>query len=120
MTTLVAILSITMYIPHSNDLFCGGLVSEQTTPWVAKPVSSDWKCGEKVGIWYTDGTIETYTVRDAGPFDKNCVMQPDGTCPLIAFDVPERWAPFGGMSTTARKVWSVTAIQEEFERRAGR
>jgi hypothetical protein len=118
--TALAILAITMYIPHTDVLYCGGYVSETTIPWVAKPVNSDWECGEKVGIWYSDGTIGVYTVLDAGPFDDYCVRQPDGTCPPIAFDVPLQWWHWTGISTTAVRVWSVTDVQEEFERRAGR
>lgn len=116
----LAVVAVTMYIPHTDVLYCGGLVSEQVRPWVAMPVGGPWKCGEEIAIWYEDGEIEFYVIADGGPFINNCVMQVDGECLPIAFDVASPWWHRPGISARAVKVWSVTAKKLELEERAGR
>lgn len=118
---LVVTVAVTMYIPHTDVLFCGGLVSQQTGPWVAMPyrdLGVTWECGDDIGIW-ADGELHVYPAKDTGPFGRFCVRQLDGSCPSIAADVPEPWAWFGGTSTLGR-VFNMERKREEFERRAGR
>lgn len=121
MTAFALVVSITMYIPHGPVTFCGQMVDEMASPWVAMPYRDHgitWQCGDSIGLW-SDGKLHVYPALDTGPFGAFCVMQPDGTCPSIAADVPEPWTWFGGTSTTGR-VFNMTEKRLEFERRAGR
>ena len=115
MNTL-AVLAITMYVPHTNLLYCGEFVSDQTEPWFALPVSEHgitWECGDRICV-DADGARHCGWAKDAGPFGRFCVLQLDGTCPRIAVDVPEAWAWFEGLSTTGQ-VWNVSAVRREWE-----
>ena len=80
--------------------------SPDTTPWAAFPVedyqSGKIHCGDPYVIRFTlpEGRYRYVTVRalDAGPFSRYCVLQPDGSCPHIAVDVPAYWWPVEGIS----------------------
>jgi hypothetical protein len=74
-------------------------------------------CADKIGV-LADGKVRVFYALDAGPFGRHCVMQPDGACLPIAVDVPAPHAWFDGLSATGR-VWNVTELQREWERRAG-
>jgi hypothetical protein len=108
---------VTMYLLHSSLLFCGEVVTPDTVPWVAMPVETygvEWQCGDRIAIY--DGVqVRVFTALDAGPFGRFCVRQPSGECYPIAADVPEPWAWFPGLSTTAKDVYSLEPIRERWE-----
>ena len=114
--------AVTMYLLHSTTLFCDVIVTETTPPWVAMPVEQygiTWQCGDTIAV-YDGATIRHFTALDAGPFGHHCVIQPSGTCLPIATDVPEaHWWEQGKLSTVGR-VWNVSEVRREWERRGGR
>jgi len=118
--TALAVLAITWYAGEyvGQPLFCGGIYTDTTGPWFALPISThgiDWQCGD---LWcvYADGAEHCAPARDAGPFGKHCVIQPDGSCPPIAVDVPQPWVWFPGLSTTAERAYNRTRVEAMLRR----
>lgn len=118
MTTL-AVVALTVYAgPYVNQpLYCGGVYTTTTAPWVAMPIRDygiTWECGDTIGI-LADGEVRTFLALDAGPFGAYCVMQPDGSCPEIGADVPKPhwWKP--GKLSTIGMVYNVSALQRVWE-----
>jgi len=115
--TPLAIWAITVYAGQyvGQPLFCGGIYTDTTGPWFALPIEThgtDWQCGDLWCVW-ADGEEHCAPARDSGPFGNYCVVQPDGTCPRIAVDVPQPWAWFGGLSTTAERAYNWTRLEGE-------
>lgn len=76
------------------------------------------ECGEKIGL-FINGDVYVFCAMDAIARGDWYVIQPGGEWLPIYADLPQMHAPFEGLSTVGR-MWSVTGLQEEFERRAGR
>ena len=75
-------------------------------------------CGDTIGLLIGNET-HYYQAMDAIARGDWYVVQPDGAWLPIYADLPRMHAPFEGMSTVGR-MWSVTAVKAEWERRAGR
>ena len=97
-----------MYLgPVGAPLYCDTPLnplafSPDTTPFIALPVEfyldGSVQCGDPFVLTFADGTILVARAYDAGPFSRYCVLQPDGSCPSIAADVPAHLWPVEGIS----------------------
>lgn len=76
-----------------RPLYCGGYYEIDAAPWFAVPVSQidEIGCNTLIHAHGVTDDGEPWSmmgrVRDVGPFDDSCVMQPDGTCAPILFDI---------------------------------
>ena len=110
-------------VPYlGRPLFCSTLdhplfYDSATPPWVALPVGQVWQCGDLILVreHREDGTTRSLVahVLDAGPFDRFCVRQPDGTCPPIVVDVPRMHATWDALSAQV-EVINLSEIRRAF------
>jgi hypothetical protein len=116
MQTILAIATVvTVYSGHyvGRPLYCGGTYDLDAEPWIAVPVEqlAEYPCGSLLVLRGVreDGTMWWYQgrVMDTGIFGNNCVVQRDGTCAPILFDLPEFAAPFDGLSARVTEIYSV-------------
>jgi hypothetical protein len=93
-------------------LFCGSTYGGMVEPFVALPVDgygTVWECNDLVYL-SGDGWAGFYRARDAGPLHLYYIA--DWPELDIAADVPQRFAPFKGLSTRAR-VYNITRMVRE-------
>lgn len=113
--------AVTMYTDRGLTR-CGALTSEIEGAWVAVPASqlgTVYLCGDLVLLGGVDADGEPWSylgrVQDTGYLGGRCVVQPDGRCAPIWFDLPEEHVPFPGLSARLTKAINLSALAREWQ-----
>jgi len=113
--------AVTMYT-DTGLTRCGLHTAEIDGPWVAVPareLGTTYQCGDLLllrGV-AADGALWSYmaTVQDTGYLGDRCVVQPDGQCAPIWFDLPAEHAPFPGLSARLTEAINLSACAREWQ-----
>jgi hypothetical protein len=95
----------------------------QAEAWVAVEVglyeSGAVRCGDWIMVAFQDGPVLKARALDAGYLARYCVEQWGCEKPIVA-DVPVYFWPYGEDLSRPGRMWNLSGLQREFERRAGR